>query len=263
MHLSSWNMSEDFTRRFDKRAAEYSKYRPSYPPGILTILGSEIRFSPDTIVADIGSGTGLLSKLFLQNGNIVHAVEPNDQMRSFAEQDLSSFPRFHSIRGRAEHTTLRDASVDLVAVGQALHWFDPQLSTREFSRILRSDGSVLIAYNDRNRGDPVMRDYEAIITKHERDRASVPDVNDDYISKFFQDGRRRVFTLPNEQFLDSEGLSGRLASASYMPSVVDEKRFEAMKADVSRLFETWQESGRVRLLYDTVISLRPVRRLPY
>ena len=255
-------MSEDFTRRFDKRAAEYSKYRPSYPMMILGILESEIRFSPDTIVADIGSGTGLLSKLFLQNGNIVYAVEPNDQMRSFAEQSLSSFPRFHSIRGKAEHTTLMEDSVDLVAVGQALHWFDPRLSTREFSRILRSEGSVLTVYNDRNKADPVMRDYEAIVTKHRRDRASVPDVNDDYLSKFFQDGHRKTFTLPNEQFLDSEGLLGRLASASYMPSVEDEEGFKAMREDVSRLFEAWQESSRVRLLYDTIISLGPVRRHP-
>ncbi len=250
----------DYTRRFDKRANDYSKYRPGYPLGILEILRSEIGFSPRTTVADIGSGTGLLSRLFLQNGNRVYAVEPNDEMRTIAEHSLSSFPGFISVNGKAEHSTLKESSVDLVAVGQALHWFDPHLTTLEFARILKQNGHVLIAYNDRNREDPIMQDYEAVVNRHERERAGVPEVNDAYFSHFFQDGKHRVFTLTNEQYLDLEGLLGRLASASYMPNAEDEQRFKALKTDVSRLFKTWQREGQVRLLYDTLISLGPVRR---
>src|SRR5713101_3536844 len=110
-------MSADFAERFTGRAAAYSKYRPGYPAEILNILNSEIGFGQDKTVADIGSGTGLLSKLFLQNGNTVFGVEPNDEMRSYAEQNLSGFPTFGSTKGRAETTGLKDTSVDLITVG--------------------------------------------------------------------------------------------------------------------------------------------------
>ena len=249
----------DYTRRFDKRAIDYSKYRPSYPPEILNILKSHINFDPKTIVADIGSGTGLLSNLFLQNGNPVYAVEPNEQMRTLAEQALSSYANFVSVNGRAEKTTLENASIDLVTVGQALHWFDPQLSTNEFARILRPEGNVLVLYNDRNKEDPTMRDYETIVSRHEKDRAVVPDVNDEYFSRFFQNGSHKSFKLRNEQLLDREGVLGRLTSASYMPNV-DDERFNSLKSDVSALFDRWQKDGKVRLLYDTMLSLGPVRR---
>jgi ubiquinone/menaquinone biosynthesis C-methylase UbiE len=112
-------------------------------------------------VADIGSGTGLLSELFLTNGNRVLGVEPNDDMRNFAENILAKFPRFLSVRGNAEHTSLEGASIDLVTVGQALHWFDCEVSSREFARILKTTGHVCIVYNDRNNQDPFMREYDS------------------------------------------------------------------------------------------------------
>ncbi len=252
-------MSADFVERFTGRAAAYSKYRPGYPAEILNILKPEIGFGQDETVADIGSGTGLLSKLFLQNGNPVFGIEPNDEMRSWAEQSFSSFPNFVSVRGSAENTTLTDSSVDLVTVGQALHWFDRQRATTEFARILQKNGHVCIAYNDRNKDDSFMQGYEVIIAKHARNRANVPAIGDDYLSKFFRDGMYRKFTLRNEQFLDFEGLLGRIASASYMPNVTDKERFQALKNDASLLFKASGQTGRVRLLYDTVILLGQIQ----
>jgi SAM-dependent methyltransferase len=261
-------VSADFTHRFDKRAAAYSKYRPSYPKEILSILESEIGLSHTAKIADIGSGTGLLSRLFLQNGNTVYAVEPDDEMRSYAELTLSTFPGFVSIVGRAESTGLEEASVDLITVGQALHWFDPGPTLREFARILKMSGHLCVLYNDRNISDPFMRDYEDVVQSHARDRAEVLDVwraepwKEDNLSAFFHERKYRRFNLQNEQFLDLEGLLGRMLSASYMPNFSDETRFNALKTDVSKLFETWQKEGRVRLLYDTQISLGPVHRNP-
>jgi len=258
----------DFTHRFDKRASAYSKYRPGYPKEILGILESEIGFSHAATVADIGSGTGLLSGIFLQNGNKVYAVEPNDEMRSYAVQILSSFHGFVSIVGRAESTGLEKSSVDLITVGQALHWFDPAETLREFARILKINGWLCILYNDRSITDLFMRGYEEVVQKHARDRAEVLDVwrgepwKEDNLSAFFHEGKYRKFNLRNEQFLDQEGLLGRMLSASYMPNVDDEKRFKALNTDVSKLFETWQKDGRVKLLYDTQISLGPIRRDP-
>ena len=117
-------LSGKFVNRFSGKAEMYAKYRPSYPRSILKILEEEIAFNKDQIVADIGSGTGLLSKVFLENGNKVYGIEPNDEMRAFGEKFLSEWKNFISVKGTAEHTGLKDHSVDLVTAGQALHWFD-------------------------------------------------------------------------------------------------------------------------------------------
>jgi ubiquinone/menaquinone biosynthesis C-methylase UbiE len=248
-------LQANFADRFTGRAAVYSKYRPSYPVDILNIMRNTIGFDKDKIVADIGSGTGLLSRLFLENGNKVFGVEPNDEMRSLAEQSLSKFTNFVSIRGSAEETTLDRASVDLVAVGQALHWFDRERATREFARIVRKGGHACIVYNDRTSDDVFMQAYESIISKHARDRANVPEVDHSYLSSLFRNGDYRKFNLRNEQFLDFEGLLGRITSASYMPDASDGEKFEALRLGVSRLYRTYEKKGQVRLLYDTVIFL--------
>jgi ubiquinone/menaquinone biosynthesis C-methylase UbiE len=256
----------DFTHRFDKRAALYSKYRPGYPKEIIAILKSEIGFTHDSSVADVGSGTGLLSRLFLENGNQVYGIEPNDEMRAYAEETLSSFPGFISVKGRAENTTLKEASVDLITVGQALHWFDRDPAIREFERILSENGHLCVLYNDRNINDPFMKAYEDVVQEHARDRAEVLDVwrsepwKEDNLSTFFQERKYGRFTLPNEQFLDLEGLLGRMMSASYMPNVDETDKFKALSLDVSRLFNDWEKGGTVRLLYETIISVGRLRR---
>lgn len=129
----------------------------SYPPRILDILRTEIEFEETYVIADVGSGTGLLSQLFLENGNPVLAVEPNEEMSGFAKQTLAKFPKFLSVKGTAEHTGIESASVDLVTVGQALHWFDCEAASVEFSRILKTNGHVCIVYNDRNNEDSFMK----------------------------------------------------------------------------------------------------------
>jgi len=248
-------LAEDFTKRFTGRASFYSTSRPSYPLGILDILRSEINFDETYIIADIGSGTGRLSQLFLENGNRVLAVEPNDEMRGWAEKTLDKFPKFRSIRGTAEQTGLESASVDLVVIGQALHWFDCEGSSREFARILKTNGHVCIVYNDRNNEDSFMKDYDQIVGKYARNRASVPTIDDAYLSKFFKSGKYSKFVLPNEQLLDMEGLLGRMTSASYMPSPSDPDQFALLREDVALLFNTYRKQGKVRLLYDTTVLL--------
>jgi ubiquinone/menaquinone biosynthesis C-methylase UbiE len=248
-------MSEDFTHRFTGRASVYAMNRPEYPRKLLDILTTEIGFDQNRTIADIGSGTGLLSRLFLQNGNRVFCVEPNDEMRSFAEQSLSGFSNFVSVKGRAEDTTLVNASVDLVTVGQALHWFEHQRAKKEFDRILRYNGGVCIVYNDRSEKDPFMREYDALIQRHARDRAKVPEINNAFLSSWFRNGIFKQFNLVNEQFLDLEGLSGRITSASYMPNPSENEKFTTLKNDISQLFQSRAERGRVRMLYDTRVFL--------
>ncbi len=122
----------DAKQRFSNRVADYIRYRPGYPSAIHEVLRAECGLRPGHVIADIGSGTGFLSELFLKKGNRVFGVEPNEAMRQAGEEYLASFDGFTSVNGSAEATTLDDASVDFVTAGQAFHWFDQNAARREF-----------------------------------------------------------------------------------------------------------------------------------
>jgi len=249
-------------RRFTVRADDYAKYRPGYPQGIIGILELEVGFKGDQTVADIGSGTGLLTKLFLENGNRVFGVEPNPRMRYYAEKNLSRFRRFVSVRGTAEHTTLRARSMDLVVMGQALHWFDPDMTAAELARISKPDGSLCIAYNERRRGSKVMRAFQDVIDKNEGRRKKVPNVGVRFSRRFFEGQRLSRFILPNEQTLNFEGLMGRLLSGSHMPTRDEPGKLWKLERDARRLFDGFQVNGQIRLLYDTRLFVGRVARHP-
>src|SRR5713101_378777 len=112
----------DAKQRFSNRVADY----PGYPPAVLDLLRAECGLRPEHLIADMGSGTGLLSELFLKNGNRVFGVEPNEAMRQAGEEHLASYDGFTSINGSAEATTLLQASVEFVTAAQAFHWFEPR-----------------------------------------------------------------------------------------------------------------------------------------
>jgi SAM-dependent methyltransferase len=137
--LGRWIRLEP-TERFSGRAEGYAKYRPGYPGEVLGLLEERCGFDRVWIVADVGSGTGNLARLFLENGNAVYGVEPNEEMRGAGERALASYERFVSLAGTAEATTLPDGSVDLVSAGQAFHWFDRERTREEFRRILKPGG---------------------------------------------------------------------------------------------------------------------------
>jgi ubiquinone/menaquinone biosynthesis C-methylase UbiE len=128
---------KDSTERFSDRANEYAIYRPKYPPACIDFLCNQFHLNNDSVVADIGSGTGILSQLLLEKGCAVVGVEPNADMRRMAEHQITS-EKFISVNGTAESTHLRDGSVDLITVAQAFHWVDPFRAKKEFKRILRN-----------------------------------------------------------------------------------------------------------------------------
>ena len=137
------------TERFSNRVENYVKYRPNYPKKIISFLEKEIGLSSSSIIADIGSGTGISSEMFLKNGNIVYGVEPNKEMREAAERLLAEHPNFKSINGTAEDTTLAANSIDILSAGQAFHWFDVIKTEIEFKRILKNGGWVVLVWNER------------------------------------------------------------------------------------------------------------------
>jgi len=255
-----WVLVLNSVRRFTARADDYAKYRPGYPRGIIGILEHEVGFRGNQTVADIGSGTGLLTRLFLENGNRVFGVEPNPRMRHHAEEDLSAFRSFVSVMGTAEHTTLKAGSVDLVAMGQALHWFDPDRTAAELVRISRPNGSLCIAYNEMRRGSRIMRAFQDVIDTHEDRSEKEPNIGVRYSKRFFEGKLLSRYTLPNEQSLDFEGLMGRLLSGSRMPTRDEPRKLRKLERDARKLFDRFQEGARIRLVYDTWLFVGRIAR---
>src|ERR1700687_5860641 len=214
-------MGKSPTARFSDRVENYVRYRPGYPPEVLGLLRAECGLRPSHIVADIASGTGVFTRLLLENGNTVFAVEPNTAMREMGIRQLESLEsnRLVSVAGTAEETTLRSASVDFVTAAQAAHWFDLPRARAEFVRILRAGGWCVLIWNERRTATTTfLHDYEQLLltygtdykeVRHERTTA--------LIHKFFAPAlcQERVFSLC-QQF-DYEGTAGRLLSSSYAP----------------------------------------------
>ncbi|MFQ6113303.1 MAG: class I SAM-dependent methyltransferase [bacterium] len=162
------------TGRFSDRVQYYIKYRPQYPEEVIELLTLECELEKCSIVADIGSGTGILTQLFLEKGNTVFAVEPNKEMRAAAETLLSKYGCFNSVNGTAEDTTLEQHSVDLVTAGQAFHWFDLEKTRQEFLRILQPNGWVALIWNDRKTDTtPFLEAYEQLLNTYSIDYKKV------------------------------------------------------------------------------------------
>jgi SAM-dependent methyltransferase len=249
----------DAKQRFSNRVADYVRYRPGYPAAFIDVLRDECGLRPDHVIADVGSGTGILAKLFLDNGNRVFGVEPNDEMRRAGEEYLSGFAKFSSVNGSAEKTTLSDACVGFVVAGQAFHWFEPVAARAEFRRILRPGGLVVVIWNERwLDGTPFLRGYEALLRRFGKDYAQV---SESYprlaqIQGFFPHAIAHK-SFSNFQEFDFAALAGRVRSSSYMPQEGDAS-FAPMMSALRELFDTTQQSGRVRMDYTTQVYWGPL-----
>jgi len=244
----------DATTRFSDRVQNYVRHRPGYPSAVLEVLRAETGLAPGQVIADVGSGTGISARLFLDAGNTVLAVEPNAAMREAAEARLGGDPGFRSVPGTAEETTLPDASVDYVVAAQAFHWFDPPRARNEWLRILRPGGWMVLLWNARKRDStPFLRGYEALLRDHATDYAAVnhENVTQDTIRAVLGAGYRRR-DVPSEQVFDWEGIRGRLLSSSYAPNE-GHPGYAPMLRDLERLFREHEVDGRVRFEYDTQI----------
>jgi SAM-dependent methyltransferase len=244
----------DPAARFSDRVADYVLYRPRYPESLIEALREGCGLAPHHAVADVGSGTGMLADLFLRHGNTVFAVEPNAPMREAAESLYGAWPNFHSVDGSAEATGLPDTSVDFVTAGQAFHWFDAVAARREFARILRPGGWVVLVWNERRvEACGFLADYEALLQRHGTDYAVVDhrNVDEEKLSAFYG-GNFECAILDNVQLLDREGLAGRVRSCSYVPAP-GEPGYDAMMAELDELFDMYAQEDQVAMTYDTKI----------
>ena len=261
---------------FSRRVENYIKHRPGYPKAIIDLLRGECQLTDAAVIADIGSGTGLLAELFLRHGNRVFGVEPDPDMRAAAEHLLRWYPRFTSIAATAEATTLADHSVDMVTAGQAFHWFDHERARSEFARILVPQGWVVLVWNiQRTAGTPFLlaleqfwqtyltreglnveatgQDLAALLEQRSpvyRWRLHPERVREELLAPFFGRGAFREKTFDNPRVYDWEGLKGRVWSARNAPEA-GHPRYTAMLQDLQAIFETHQVNGQVTIEYET------------
>jgi SAM-dependent methyltransferase len=243
----------DPTLRFSGRVENYVKYRPRYPQEVVETLRKECGLASSSLIADIGSGTGALTELFLQNGNQVFAVEPNRDMREAAERLMENYPLFRSIAGRAEATTLNERSVDFVAVGQAFHWFDLKEARREFLRILNPPYWAMVVWNEREfQTTPFLIAYDHLLQRYAPDyaREKHKSVYDTALMDFYGAGGFTSRTFSYLQKLDYAGVKGRMLSSSYTPEP-GHPNHEPMIAELSKIYQAHEVNGLVTFEYVT------------
>jgi SAM-dependent methyltransferase len=250
--------SVDSKNRFSSRVADYVRARLGYPPGVMKLFREEMSLTAASIIADVGSGTGISAKLFLKNGNVVYCVEPNAPMREAAEKYLADYSGFRSITGSAEATGLADASVDFIVCAQAFHWFDPSKTRLQFRRILKKQGWIALMWNERQKtGSRFLECYEQLLHRFGTDYCKIGHENlgEQRIADFLGTNMR-VAKFPNAQSVDLAGLRGRVFSSSYMP-LQGEHGYDELSRELNKLFSDEHQRGIVTIGYETLVYYAP------
>ncbi|MBK1817897.1 class I SAM-dependent methyltransferase [Luteolibacter yonseiensis] len=241
--------------RFSDRVENYIKYRPSYPPEVLELLKSRCGQTEESVIADVGSGTGILTKLLLENAERVYGVEPNREMREAAERMLADQANFTSIPGSAEATDLLTDSVDIIVAGQAFHWFDRPRAKKEFHRILRPNGWVVLIWNERETDStPFLREYEVLLRKYAMDYQEVDHmkISPEILREFYDPATYETGIFSNRQQFDYEGLKGRCLSSSYIPNA-GQPGHDDLIEELEALFAKYESGGQVEIGYQTMV----------
>lgn len=243
----------DNTKRFSDRVADYIKYRPNYPEKIVDILEQLAKINKTKKVADIGSGTGISSILFLKRNYNVIGVEPNTEMRTAAEQILFDFKNFKSVDGTAENTNLPDKCVDLIFSGQAFHWFDKEKCKIEFNRILKDNGNLVLVWNSRSSKSGFQKEYEKALFDNIEEYKFVNhrNISESEVSNFFFPKIVHKICVDNKQVLDLQGLKGRLLSSSYCPK--SGEHYNKLMKKIEQIFGKYRVNNEIEFEYETQI----------
>jgi ubiquinone/menaquinone biosynthesis C-methylase UbiE len=243
----------DNINKFTDKAENYAKYRLDYPKEILEYF-NDYNLSNDSIIADIGSGTGKLSKIFLENGNTVYAVEPNDNMRNMAYSLLKGFKNFISINGSAEKTTLQNEIIDFVVVGQAFHWFDPIITLNEFKRILKNNGVLVLIWYNRKTDTPFFDEYDNVLKIFPNYKGSDHrDTSDEIIGGYYKKDYKKIILEYNRKLTFTE-LLGSFSSSSYTPKE-GTKEYSESKILLEKIFDKYKSNDEVVFEYEFTIYI--------
>jgi SAM-dependent methyltransferase len=247
-------MDVNSTGRFSNRVADYVKYRPGYPAAIVNYLQAITHLQAGGVVADIGSGTGISTRLFLDHGYQVYAVEPNKEMREKADELLQGMPGFTSVNGTAEASTLKNNCADLIVAGQAFHWFDRPKTKTEWLRIAKEGAFAAIIFNERQVTSPFEIAYEQLLQEYGTDYKQIDhrNISDADLRTFYLPAPSEVKVFHNEQIFDFDGVKGRMLSSSYSPTP-DSPVFPTLIARLQQIFDQHQIGGKIKFDYATKV----------
>ena len=243
----------DNTKKFSGKADVYQKARPIYAQGLLEFIAQNWQIGEGSLVADIGSGTGIFTRQLLGLGAKVYAVEPNADMRAKAEDLLGAYPNFVSVVGTAEQTTLPDHSFHLVTAAAAFHWFDSNRFKLECERILLPGAPVVLAWNEVEMSADINLGRERIFKKY------CPNFNgfsggngkEGKVKQAFFDGALQERRFPNPLSYDRQTFINRALSGSYSLIETD-PGYEAYLAELGDLFDQQAIDGKIVLPQDSV-----------
>lgn len=234
-------------QKFEGKALIYAKHRPSYPSEYVTYLIESNCLSESSKIADIGSGTGILTKQLLDCGGTVIGVEPNDEMRAVAEERLKGYSKFISLNQTAEQTGIKSSSLDLITVGQAFHWFDAEAFKTECQRILKPFANVALVWNSRDLNSKI------VIENAEICKQFCPNFNGfsggieetpEVYKAFFKNGKYEYCEFMNDLVFDLEGFLGRNLSASYAPKSY-EVNYPLFVEALTEQFQRYADEGKI------------------
>ncbi|TWJ01449.1 methyltransferase family protein [Mucilaginibacter frigoritolerans] len=253
-------MISDPTKRFTDRVDNYVKYRPNYPDEVISYLQKECGLTSNSVIADVGAGTGIFTGLLLNKGYKVYAVEPNEAMLQAAIDQYGNNSQFIPVNGTAEATTLPINTIDLIVCAQAFHWFNEEKTAVEFKRILKTGVKAALVWNNRlPDADEFSKAYENLLKQDAIDYNKVNHrkIGEINFKRFFKDGNYSVTKFPNEQVFDLDGLFGRTFSSSYVPAEGSEEggKFRTLLKDV---FDRYNQNGQVSFHYQTEIYMGEV-----
>lgn len=246
-----YQIKMNYINRFSGKSEIYSKARPKYAEGLFQHLKDMPEINQQSIFADIGSGTGIFTRQLLDCGYKVYAVEPNDDMRKKAEEELFQNKNFVSVNGSADSTGLNENSVDFITAAQSFHWFEPELFKKECRRILKPDGKVIIVYNFRNENAACNKALAQLQHKYNSDfRGFSSGMNEEKCIAFFG-GNCSIYRTDNTQYYDAQGYIDRIMSSSYSPNKGSEVFNEYLK-EVIEIFNKFSYEDQIAIPTDTV-----------
>jgi len=241
---------------FSSKVADYCASRPDYPSQLFEALQSCCNLDGKALIADVGAGTGLLTRGLLDRGYRVVAVEPNPQMRAACDHYVGNAEGYRSVEGCAEEMPLPSASVDLITAAQAFHWFEVERARAECLRVLRPDGQIALIWNDRLSTDPLHRALDDVFVDFGGDKRSALAAHEDRsdVARFFGQARPAEFTWPHEHFLDQDGLLSLAFSRSYMPER-DSSSGQQVVVRVREIFAAMAVEGRICVRYTSIANI--------
>ncbi|HAE58271.1 MAG TPA: hypothetical protein DCG54_01870 [Anaerolineae bacterium] len=240
---------------YDTKAEKYAKYRWDYAAQAIAALFDTADVSLQTVVADLGAGTGILTRHFVGKTKLVYALEPEDEMRGVLERVFSGNRFCQIINGSAEHSGLAAHSVDLISVGQAIHWFEPEAARKEFLRILKPAGWLALL---RNYGtDPV---YEKAVGQL-FEKFSKPEpaarISRQPLSFYFGNDSYQKLLFPFEYTLDWEYFLGSLMSSAFMPDE-NSPNYAEFESRAREVFDILSLNGQLKSTGETELLISQV-----